>query len=374
LPKNINTLNREMIKGVFEVPMYYKDFSCKGKDCRDSCCKEWKVTIPFSQYILLHGLSCNKKVKEKIDRTFRIVYQPTNERYAEIVHTIDGNCPLQKEDGLCLLHETCGEEVLPWVCRYYPRGPRMNYGFEASCSNSCEKILELLFANDDYFAFETKELKFLMSKPKNDFTDEEKTNYRNIRNEVFSVLSNRSKSFSSRLLELGELLNPSIETNGYQNELWDIDLLMEFINNLKTFFDDRFPRLLNQLNQSLENFNSASNSIEFNKRLARFKDLFNNEEILFEKMIINDVYFKQFPFQTNFKPWNQYLALCASYIITKFIAINLVNEKSNLEELIDILSLSYTVISHSDFDKLISVFMNEEGYNNLSKLAKLIQF
>ena len=176
---------KEKVRANFTVPDYYKNFICKGGDCRDSCCVGWKVTIPMDQYFLLHGINCNKKVKEKIDRTFRPILHGNPERYAEIVHTMDGDCPLHKLDGYCLLHETCGEEVLPWVCRYYPRGPRIDYAIEASCANSCEKTLELLFRNEEKITFETKELSFLMTKPSKLPNKEQIELYQKIRKEIF---------------------------------------------------------------------------------------------------------------------------------------------------------------------------------------------
>ncbi|HOO44201.1 MAG TPA: hypothetical protein PKU69_03930, partial [Bacillota bacterium] len=63
-------------KGEFLVPDYYKDFKCKGTECRKTCCSGWQVTIPMNEYFRLHGISCNSELRDKIDKTFRTLSQP----------------------------------------------------------------------------------------------------------------------------------------------------------------------------------------------------------------------------------------------------------------------------------------------------------
>jgi len=378
-----NYLAKEKVKSTFTVPDYYKDFVCKGGDCRDSCCVGWKVTIPMEQYFFLHGLNCNKKVKEKIDRTFRPILQGTPERYAEIVHTMDGDCPLHKKDGYCLLHETCGEEVLPWVCRYYPRGPRIDYAHEASCANSCEKTLELLFENEDKLTFETKELSFLMTKPAKLPDEEHKILYHKIRKEIFAILTNRDYLLYERIIHLGRYLK-AIETNidaKYENLDLSIErhdesvdesyqILFELLDN----FEGRYKRLSEQLDEAKSFYLLKDVNATYKEIRHKFYQTIEKHEIWFEKMLINDLFFKQFPFQTNFQVSDQYLALCGTYVLLRYISMNLMFNKYTLDDFIDITSKSFTVISHSEFDKLLASLMKRYNLNDTGNLAKIMQF
>ncbi len=373
---------KEKIVGEFIVPDYYKDFQCKGGDCRDSCCQEWKVTIPMEQYFLLHGINCKATVKEKIDRAFRPLHNPTKDRYAEIVHNYDGDCPLHKKDGYCLLHEACGEEVLPWVCRYYPRGPRIDLAYEASCANSCEKTLELLFENNNKLSFEKRKLTFLMNRPKDEIPVERKTLYILVRDNIFSILTNREYPLHLRLVHLGKYLLaigenshvgldqvdfsfdvPDFDANENHQTLW----------GLLDFFYLRYKRLDEQLSESRSNYLVHDVTEVYLRNKEHFNKVIENQEIYFEKMLINDLFFKQFPFQNNFSVYDQYLAVCGTYILLRYISLNLMVNKTTKSDFIDILSKSFTVISHSEFDKLISTFMKRLEITDLASLSKILQ-
>jgi len=377
----LNSFAKEKIRNAFLVPDYYKHFSCKGGECRDSCCADWKVTIPMDQYFLLHGLSCNKNVKEKIDRTFRPLFNTTPERYAEIVHTQDGDCPLHKKDGYCLLHETCGEEVLPWVCRYYPRGPRIDYAFEASCANSCEKTLELLLENDEILKFETINLSFLMKKTQKEISIIQKHIYIKVRDNCFKLLSDRKYSLALRILHLGIYLK-SLESN-IETKITDLDFSLvqetKDVNStyLKLFeifsnFNGRFPRLVNLLEEVKMIYENHDIEEVYQNNLQHFEDIFTNNEIMFEKMLINDLFFKQFPFQSNLSFFDQFISICGSFMLLRYLSINLMWNKSFQEDLIDILSRTFTVISHSEFDRQLLNYLEKAGLNNMFELSKIL--
>ena len=51
-----------------------------------------------------------------------------------------------------------------YICRLYPRGVRTDNGYECSCANSCEAVLELLFSRDEPIEFVRRELTFDLPK------------------------------------------------------------------------------------------------------------------------------------------------------------------------------------------------------------------
>lgn len=108
------------VTNTYLVPDYYKNFQCKGKECRHTCCQGWDVTISMKEYFRLQSMDCSKKLRGKLDRTFYIISQPTEDRYAMIEKNFDHDCPLHMANGYCMLQCESGENALPAICRYYP--------------------------------------------------------------------------------------------------------------------------------------------------------------------------------------------------------------------------------------------------------------
>lgn len=105
---------------VFTVPTYYKDFLCKGHECRHSCCCGWNVSISMKEYFNLLSFNCSKKMRRILDKTFYIVNNPTQDYYAMIAKDMNNDCSLHMENGFCMLQYEYGENILPAICRYYP--------------------------------------------------------------------------------------------------------------------------------------------------------------------------------------------------------------------------------------------------------------
>jgi len=374
----------EDAKGTFLVPNYYKNFNCKTVHCRDSCCVDWLVTITMDQYFLLHGLDVEKELKNKIDRTFRPFEKPTPLRYAEIVHKLDGDCPLHKSDGFCLLHERCDEAALPMVCRTYPRAIKTNYIYEVSCANSCEKTLELLFENNDPIQFEDMILRFKVYKQETTISSVEKVNYRKVRDIIFSNLANRNFSFKDRIVHVGKLLqkldldetanieNLEFKTEDYQ---LDFDENYGYFMELTDWFIENNKRLAPYLNR-IKDLHRGKNFYEiYISNKNHFENLFDNHEIFFEKLLINDLFYRQFPFQNYTNSfYDEFIAIVGTYSFLRFISINLMENKNSLDEYIDILSSFFTVISHSSFDKNIMILFKKMGLVTKDKLGQILQF
>ena len=193
------------IKGTFLVPSYYMDFRCKGADCRNTCCSGWSVKISMKEYFFLHGFSCKKDLREKLDKAIKPLSNRTESNYAEITFDHNNKCKLLSKEGWCLLHKLYGENVLSSVCRYFPRGPKINYRWESSTSNGCEKTLELLFENNEPIRYETKELTFYMPLSK-DGSEPDALIYSQVRDKSIEILQDRSISLPKRIMKLGKLL------------------------------------------------------------------------------------------------------------------------------------------------------------------------
>ena len=124
---------------LLEYPLFYPDFACIGKACKDSCCKDWLIDIDFDtaeKYQKMGG-ALGEKLRKKL-------HKKDGEFYFEVEK--DGRCPFLQEDGLCEIQRERGEEELSKVCDAYPRKeyivhPYMQLDLHLSCEEAAKAIL-----------------------------------------------------------------------------------------------------------------------------------------------------------------------------------------------------------------------------------------
>lgn len=374
---------KKIVKNLFIVPDYYPNFSCKGGNCRHTCCSGWEVTIPMEQYFYLNGIECNKSLRQTLDRTFRVLEHPTNERYAQIVHNYEGNCPLLQKNGYCALHAKYGEEVLPSVCRYYPRGPRAFYAYESSCANSCEKTLELLFASDKPISFIKVPLTFKLPIDETKAVENEQMTYQTIRQNCFEILSNRELKLSDRLLLIGQYFtgldsNPSLDyhTLDKKNPEYNpnIEKNIPLLHQISSWLIENESSIAAFCQQIQDNYQGKNISNYYHEALTHFESTIPNHEILFEKMMINDLFFRQFPFQEHTMSfYDEFISLCGLYSFIRYISIHMMVNYQTIDEYIDILARTFRVIAHTKFGKNIMNQLKRYHLSEFDSLAVLIQ-
>ena len=124
---------------LLEYPLFYPDFACIGKTCKDSCCKDWLIDIDFDtaeKYQKMGG-ALGEKLRKKL-------HKKDGEFYFEVEK--DGRCPFLQQDGLCEIQKERGEEELSKVCDAYPRKeyivhPYMQLDLHLSCEEAAKAIL-----------------------------------------------------------------------------------------------------------------------------------------------------------------------------------------------------------------------------------------
>lgn len=124
---------------LLEYPLFYPDFACIGKACKDSCCRDWLIDIDFDtaeKYQRMGG-ALGEKLRKKL-------HKKDGEFYFEVEK--DGRCPFLQEDGLCEIQRERGEEELSKVCDAYPRRESMAYPYmqldlHLSCEEAAKDIL-----------------------------------------------------------------------------------------------------------------------------------------------------------------------------------------------------------------------------------------
>ena len=124
---------------LLEYPLFYPDFACIGKACKDSCCRDWLIDIDFetAEKYQNMGDALGEKLRRKL-------HKKDGEFYFAVEK--DGRCPFLQEDGLCEIQSERGEEELSKVCDAYPRKeyivrPYMQLDLHLSCEEAAKAIL-----------------------------------------------------------------------------------------------------------------------------------------------------------------------------------------------------------------------------------------
>ena len=381
----------------FLIPNYYSSFKCKMGKCRVSCCEGWPVTLSLKDYFKLVSKECSLELREKIDKGVKVNLHPTPEAYAQITHDFFGNCPLRLKDGRCAIHSEIGEEGLAEVCRLYPRGIRNTPSNECSCSNSCEAVIELLLSMDEPITFLKKDLNFegISNKTrKNYFNTHEKE--LEIRLFLIKIIQNRNISLSNRLINLGFALK-DLETVLEENDINKIEefLLKTYCKNFDEFVVDEKHLLdaIISMEKMIKMIDEKSNSIRMYGEISlnyfndenKLLDLYNYSkksfeskndkwEIWFEHMLVNHMFFEQFPFQDRKEnPWEEFMAISSLYALLRFLSIGCFSYKQNLDNFVDMCAAIFRLVEHSSFDKYSLYVLKEINCDTPQKIFDLLR-
>lgn len=392
----------------FLMPDYYENFSCKMGKCRSACCIGWPISVSMTNYFRLLGVECRKDLRQRLDTGLRIVDKPTEEEYARFEPRYDGNCPLRMHDGRCALHAELGEDILPDVCRLYPRGIRMRAKdgiYEISCANSCEAVLELLFEKHEKIDFIKREMKIAVP-PHCEreayfetFGEEEK-----IRSCLISIMQDRRYPLKERLMMLGNVLDEMdramdahdekmmrtlfseegayaeknrVETKRESCEISEEHIMfgLDTVEKMMTLLDSRSNSIRECGERALAFFGKDENSLsQYIKANGEFNAKFPEWETFFEHMLVNHMFFSVFPFQD--RPENmhsEYTALCAVYVILRFLALGCSAEMKSRDDLTDIMASAFRLIDHTEFDRYSSHILQRLGCANADDLQMLTE-
>lgn len=316
-----------------------------------------------------------------MEGAFDIADCPTSERYALINEGKSGYCPLIDDEGYCSLQRACGENVLPMVCRMYPRSVKKGILHELSCSGSCEKTLELLTENTDNIYFEEMALDIGEDVGvETNITTAEQMKKRRL---SIEQLRERSKSLYERFCSIGCIMN---------DDLTDIESAVphigenEFASLIKLIF--RFEHMSDALRQcipaALKNI-GISNDTSLNEETLRDvakkydaakEHLFSvlpDADIYFEKIMINHIFYEQFPYtRPEMGTSDAFLALCMAYIIIRFLSVCYMADKSEKSDFIRVIASSFRFIEHTDFYRNSVIVMRQEELGDIQHIIPLL--
>ena len=354
------------------APDYFKNFKCKMGNCRHACCEGWRVSIDVTKYFELLGADCDPELRHRIDCSLRLSDRPSEESYAYLEHGYDGNCRLRAPDGSCSLQNALGESAIPDVCRLYPRGIRKDqYGLECSLANSCEATLELFLNHPQPIEFSLQQLELLPPKLLNELHQIQSFGIqRELRLFFISLMQDRSLAIPQRLTKLKNALlflekcadakdsespkrilskeicfSPDAPTLPLPEDAANLlELMKKFCRLSESLSDAACPII-----EHLENCPEPEKL--FSRLRESFDNSLENKEVFFEHMLTNHMFFSRFPYQDRpHSALEEYTALCAVYIILRFICIGSCIDGFSLSKTVDLCADAFRLIDHTDFE------------------------
>ena len=379
------------------VPDYFEHFTCKMGSCRAACCVGWPISFSLKDYYRLLGMECSPDLRRRLDGAMHIKLHPTPESYAEISPRFDGNCPLRMDDGRCWLHAEMGEEVLSSVCRLYPRGARLDGASECSCANSCEGVLELLFSRDEPIAFEKRMLALeLPDSSEREVHFETLGRAQEIRLWLIRQMQQQALPLPQRLMAMGHALWALDEALAERDEHQVQRLLLgqrrirplqpqelaqgqlnfglEVARGMLALLDERSVSIREYGEAALAYFGEDEGSFQrYARARAHFETAYPKWDIWFEHMLVNHMFFVQFPFQDRPESLrDEFVALCAVYALLRFLGIGWLWDKTETSDFVDVAAAAFRLIDHTAFDRYAAHMLKRLGCDDWEKIHDLI--
>ena len=376
------------------VPDYYGCFSCKMGACRAVCCEGWPISISLDDYYHLMSEECSEDLRRKLDTGLHIKLSPTPDSYAEITPRYDGSCPMRLADGRCALHAELGEQALSYVCRLYPRGVRTENGYECSCANSCEAVLELLFSRDEPIEFNRQLLTFdIPQHEKPIFAFETLGHEQDIRLWLIRMIQNQTLPMPQRIMAMGHGLAALDEAINAHDEA-QVERLLQGKRRISPLQPQELThghlefglriagemiKLLDRRSDSVRSYGQDALAYfdhSFEKYLLardHFERTFSKWEIWFEHMLVNHMFFARFPFQDRpVSLKDEFVALCAVYALLRFLGIGYMRNKTDMSSLIDVAAAVFRLVEHTSFDRYAGQMMKDLGCDDWFHVHDLI--
>lgn len=346
------------------VPEYYASFQCKCGECRQSCCSGWPVSISMPEYYRLLGINCSKKLRIRLDCALKVCPE-SNEGFAQISADWNGNCSLQRDDGLCSLQTELGRNSLPAVCRLYPRHVRhQSDGGECSCSNSCEAVVDILMQLHKPMQFEAIELSFepIFKTGPTSYTYD-------YRSESIMILQNRSLPLLQRFMSLSNFL---FGGEFYAENTHPLSVAFRIIPMLLSYFKDSIS-ISNYCITSESYFNlnrpqylSAENPDAIMNHYQVVTDsievLLPNWQVLLEQLIVNHMFYNNFSLTDNQETiQDDFISLIMMYSFLTFNLLGNLSLVTTLDKLVDYIAAMFRVIEHSAYrSTALKIYKNSE--------------
>ena len=322
----------------FLIPRVFSRFSCKMGACRHSCCEGWPVTVSMKNYFTLLGMDCPKDLRDRLDCALRLVEHPTEEEYARFTPNWLGDCPMRMEDGRCSIHAELGEDVLSDVCRLYPRGIHFHLGIRSLSENLTDlNVIELLVDERESMTFEKKSLPITPPPyPGRPVIPRNISAPGDLRFAVIRTMQDRAKSIPERLTDIGELLGVSLP-DGEDDFTLGCRLL--------AVYGERSDSIREYADEALARYDDPE---IYDVDCRAFETSFPDWEIWFEQILVNHLFFTQFPYH-GIPMDEEVRALRGIYAMLRVLTVSRCAVHPTAEDFADSAAALFRLVEHSRF-------------------------
>ncbi|MBQ9121627.1 MAG: flagellin lysine-N-methylase [Clostridia bacterium] len=343
-----------MSKQPFFVPNYYKDFRCKGGECRRSCCGGWPIAVSMEEYFRLIGMDCSPELRRHLDCAFRSADDPDEEHYAQICPNYAGDCPMHLENGLCGIQCEAGEVALPDICRLFPRAA-YRFGEEAFCvcSSACERTVELLTENEAPLRVTEIELpSFLLKHARGVDRSPERAA---IRRFCLETIEDRTLPLSRRIDRIAAYLHGEAESATGNAASLSADSVFSVQVALATHYAEHSESVGEYCRLALEALPSRA---AFEAGLQRLTERLPSLWCWLEKLLANYMLQECFPYTGREQelPYEG-AALCGVYAFCLFLLCGC--QPQDRAAFVDLMSAAFRLIGHTAFDHNAIVLMRK---------------
>ena len=336
------------------VADYYPGFACKCGLCRNNCCVGWPVTVSRQEHDRMLGAACSEEFRQEIKEALRLNFAPDEGRYAHIVHDKHARCRLLGEDGLCTLQRAAGEEVLPDVCRLYPRN-RRSVGGTAECalSLSCEAVTEAALSSLEPLGFVEAEIGEEPLFPI-DMTSEQLEECRR----AVEIVEDRTKDLPERFEALGEELfgctERCEEEAGRLDAVRAVYQLVSDHSGKNKVAGPLCTEALSFFGMTGREKLSGEDARELLRRYGEAEEHVFAElpdwQAYAERLLVSHMFYNSFPHVGGTSDGARaFFGLAAVYAFVKFVFVGNQRRWQSREEIADTLADLFRLIEHSDF-------------------------
>ncbi len=362
-------------------PAYYDDFHCLMSACQLNCCQGgWHIGFNKKDYETIKRQKGSPELNERLEHCVHRVRKGSfaGRDYGEFVLQ-DGACPLWK-DGICSLQREKGEEVLPEVCRVFPR--REDYMlsgyFERTLGAGCEGVLALLWELPDGVDFVSDPLPKEQHRVwKNREGFPMLPFFQDIRSVCIDILQNRRFALPERIFVMGMALRELAEgetdiprwlartaalADGLEPEQFlrhDRTALAKFLaNNANILYllTHSKKRELQGLPEALgferdpESGRITLEGSRYLKARDRFDETLGKQAWFWENLMVTLFFNWRMPdCNSPERLWHSYVNFCNMYSIYRFLSVMSCREESsgNRDELFRLLVIVSRALLHS---------------------------
>lgn len=181
------------------APSYYKKFKCIADKCDHSCCIGWEIDID--------PVTLEKYNKLKGGYGSVILGSIVTDGTPHFKLGEGDRCPHLNENGLCNVILELGEDHLCDICREHPRFYNFTDVAEVGIGMSCTEAARIILSSPDYAEMECVG----ESDCEPDLID---FNGRAYREDIYRILTDRSRDYSERLNEIYRKYGISVGDDG----------------------------------------------------------------------------------------------------------------------------------------------------------------